>query len=169
MARKKPPIAVVCDASNNTPETIAAGNVVVDIEIDPRLLGRASDTRVSARSFETARELATIPPEALLWAEKSNYKWKPVEGSIVRLRPPADATDEAAERVRSYFVNAKAARVIVLPRPRAELVPDAVVQAARGKAFGARDAVASLVAESNSKDGEALSKLCEKVMSEVGL
>ncbi len=52
---------------------------------------------------------------------------------------------------------------------RAELVPDAVASAARGKAYGAREAVLSLVSESNAKDGAALLALCEQVMGKVGL
>lgn len=135
--------------------------------------------------LEGHRRLYTVAPDDACW--RSERSTRPdVTGAIVRMRPPADATDDAIAKLRKEFEQQGAARVFVLPRPRAELLPgknqvcpgcrDGVgclfpikCELPKAKAVGAREAVASLVEESNSKDKDALRTLCEKVMSKVGL
>lgn len=154
MARKKPLV---------DPE-VARVNAMASIQE-----ATDQDRSVIPVKLDGSRELATIPPESLIWAPENNFKWKPGAGAIVRLRPPADASDADVERASEYFRKAGAERVTVLPRPRAEVIPAEAHERSPEKALGARDAVLSLVAESNSKDKEALAKLCERVMAEVGL
>jgi hypothetical protein len=91
------------------------------------------------------------------------------QGAIVRLQPPIDATDEDIARVTRAWAQRGVARVIVLPRPKAALVPEKAAREAPAQAYGAREAVLSLVAESNSRDRDALQRLCEKIMGEAGL
>ncbi len=175
MARKKPAFAVKCDETNNSPEDVAAGKVRVDVSIavaDPRgsvFPGTGTSAKINGVPLAGSRELVTVGPEDGIWKGERETKQGTVEGAIVRLRPPAAATDEEVERVRAEFAGKKAERVVVMPRPRAELVPASVAEAAKGKAYGAREAVLTLVSESNAKDRDALAKLCEQIMSEVGL
>lgn len=155
MARKKPNAVVILEQKG-----------VEIVDIDP--LGIETTPRESVRrvSVEGARELLTVPPDAPIWGgSPPSYRTK-VAGAIVRLRPPEKATDDDVEEIRKFFLGKGAAKVTVLPRPRAELLPSKVEKA---KAVGAREAVTALVAESNSRDRESLHRLCEKIMGEVGL
>ena len=130
----------------------------------------ATDTRGSVQhvSLDDARQLLTVPVDSSIWGGSPPHAraMKKIAGAIVRLRPPEGATDDTIAEVRAFFVKYGAEKVIVLPRPRAELLPSKVEKA---KAVGAREAVNALVAEANSKDKAALEKLCERVMGEVGL
>ncbi len=135
----------------------------------PKKAPTDQDRSVRAVKLDGTRELSTIEPDALIWSPESNYKWRPGEGAIVRLRPPIGASDGDVERVREYFQKAGAARVTVLPRPRAEVVPASAAEKRPERAIGARQAVLELVDEANSKDRALLKELCEKVMAECGL
>lgn len=157
MARKKPKAVVILEQKG-----------VEIVDCDPLGLEVTIGDEVSVRrvSVEGARELLTIPPDAPIWGgSPPSYRTK-VDGAIVRLRPPEKATDDDVEEIRKFFLGKGAAKVIVLPRPRAELLPSKVEKA---KAVGAREAVTALVEESNSRDRESLHRLCEKIMGEVGL
>lgn len=156
MARRKP----------KPPVVILEQKGVEIVDIDP--LGLETEPRGSVRHvpLESARELLTVPVDSPLWSKGIFNSRVPIGGSIVRLRPPETATDDEVEDARKFFLNAGAAKVVVLPRPRAELLPE---KAPKAKAVGARDAVVALVEESNSKDKDALRKLCDRVMGEVGL
>lgn len=89
-------------------------------------------------------------------------------GAIVRIRPEQDWPEGEEEQLRAAFEKAGAARVFVIPRPRADVVP---AREAPAKAWieGPRAAVLALVSESNATDREGLRALCEKVMEEEGL
>lgn len=155
-------IEVTCDSTNNTPEDVAAGRVNVNVKV--------TEPRESVRHvpIEESRALLTVPIDSPIWGGSPPHSraMKKIEGAIVRLRPPEGATDDTLEEVRGFFLKYGAAKVVVLPRPRAELLP---AKAAKVKAEGAREAVTALVEESNSKDKAALEKLCETVMGKVGL
>lgn len=139
---------------------------------DPRVSefpGTGTSARINAIEIPGSRNLITVTPDWPIWrpnVKVSNFAMD-AEGAIVRLRPPIEATDADVERVRAIFYERKAARVTVLPRPKAEVVPAAA--ASRVRACGAREAVLSLVGDSNSGDKDALRKLCEAVMAERGL
>jgi hypothetical protein len=127
----------------------------------------AEKSGVRVLRLEGARPLYTVGPASPIWVGKEpegNF-----DAAIVRLQPPVDATDERVELTRAFFLRQKAVKVIVLPRPRAEVIPAAAQKGDKAKAFGAREAVLSLVEESNSKDKDNLRTLCEKVMGVVGL
>ncbi len=113
---------------------------------------------------QDARDLLTFEPGDSAWSGKKP-KRKHYQGAVVRLKPPAGATDEQVEELRSYCETRGAAKIVVLPRPRANPLPAARFETS--KSVGARAAVEQLVAE--SKTGEALAAFCESVMGEAGL
>jgi hypothetical protein len=91
-------------------------------------------------------------------------------GSIVRLDPPADATDELVAAVREAFVVAGAAAVRVGERPKSVVVTprgDEIRPAPRD----VRQVVAELVAEANLADParDDLGSLAEDIMSKAGI
>lgn len=134
----------------------------------PNPMQLAQDPDVEVRRFQGARCLETIDLLVENYTElvQNLQKRKDLAGSIVRIRPGVDVSDGMIEEIRARVRDAIA--VIVLPRPRAAVVP-AQVAAATRSAMGAREAVLSLVQESNSRDRELLKAFCEKVMAEVGL
>jgi hypothetical protein len=173
MARKKPPIAILPSDVVNGKYAGATDPHVGKPQTLAQVAENIADTRASGEGVSRvpldSRNLITVLPDWPIWKGTVSKKALDATGAIVRIRPPPEATDEDVERVRALMLMKGAERVGVLPRPRAELVPAAVAEAARGKAYGARQAVLSLVEESNSKAREALSALCEKIMAEVGL
>lgn len=158
MARKKPTKLTEPTESGTTLSRSEPADTDHERSVKPVLL-------------DASRELHTIDSNHPYWSKPPTPRAKDpsVVGAIVRLRPPASATDEQVEAMRKLFAKAGAERVTVLPRPRAEVVPANAHDRACEKAIGARQAVLSLVEESNSKDKKALGGLCERVMAEVGL
>lgn len=156
MARRKP----------KEPVQILGQSGVEVVDIDP--LGTTPQESVRHVDVADPRQLMTVAVDSPIWGGSPPHMraMKKIAGAIVRLRPPENATDDTVQEIRAFFLKYGAAKVIVLPRPRSELLPSKVEKA---KAQGAREAVTALVAESNSQDKKALEKLCEKVMSEVGL
>ncbi len=152
MARKKP---------EKTPASVRT----IPLPLPPT----DQDRSVRRVTLDGSRRLLTIEAEDKLWDAKRRSAVAGIDGAIVRLRPPAAATDEQVEVLRAFFEKAGAERVTVLPRPRADVVPADAHEKSRTSAVGARRAVESLVEESNSRDKSALGKLCERVMAEVGL
>ncbi len=124
--------------------------------------------KVDARSFGDSRLLVTVDSDHPDWGRLDRLAGVGnVEGAIVRLRPPFGVSDDDVARMRGHYENAGAARVTVLPRPRAELLPEKTIEPK--KVTGARDAVLALVEESNSKDRDALRQACEGIMAKAGL
>lgn len=159
MARRKPKAVVILEQKG-----------VEIVDLDPLGLEVTIGDEVSVRHvpLESARELYTVPVDSPIWGGSPPTRLSRFEGAIVRLRPPEQATDDAIEEIRGFFLKHGAVKVVVMPRPRAELLPSKAPRA-QAKAVGAREAVVGLVEESNSKDKGALRKLCEHVMGEVGL
>lgn len=158
MARRKP----------KPPVEILGQTGVEVVDIDP--IGGETDTRGAVRHVDVkdSRQLITVPVDSPIWGGSPPHTraMKQIAGAIVRLRPPEKATDDDVEGIRGFFLKYGASKVVVLPRPRSELLPS---KAEKATAVGAREAVTTLIAESNSKDRTALENLCEKVMAEVGL
>lgn len=89
------------------------------------------------------------------------------KGALVKLHPPADATDERIEEVAAAFKAAGAAAVQKAPRaPKAKTVPTKVQTT---KAATHRQVVAELVAEARFPDKRALQEACEQLMDEESL
>jgi hypothetical protein len=130
---------------------------------------KATDTRASVdvRAFDDARLLVTIDADDRRWKQKSP-KLEFQTGSIVRLRPPADTPPEIVQAMRDACAREGASKVVVLPTPRTNVVPQKIATA-NGGTIKPRAAVESLVAASTTNDRDALSALCQRVMSEKGL
>jgi hypothetical protein len=122
---------------------------------------------VEERLIEGARAFVTIGQDAFVWMVlEAQHLPQGLKGAFVRLEPREVSTDEEIARVRRLCEEGGALRITTLPRRRA-----AAVLAPREKKphRKAREIVAELVAESNCPDREALSILCEGVMSRRGL
>lgn len=120
-----------------------------------------------------SRKLVTIESDDATWSEdpplgRATRLLEVSEGAIVRLRPGAHVTDEHLERVRAWCLARKPASIVVVPRPRAAVVPNDAIKVV-AKHVGARAAVEQLVEESNAGDRDALRELTSKVMDEEGL
>ena len=111
------------------------------------------------------RRLLTVRPDSPWWAGR--HAISGLEGAIVRLKPPTDATDAEIEQLRRSLV-AAGARVSTLPRQRAELLPEKATIAERPRPRGIRETVRAMAAESASRDGEELAKTCDAILDEVG-
>ncbi len=129
----------------------------------------ATDPRESVERvpFSKARELMTVQPGDGCW-KGTLPKRKKFDGLIVRLQPPATATDEEVAALRKFYEARGAERVFVSPRARSAVLPEKAMTTSVPKET-ARQAVVALVAESNAKDKASLHALCELVMSEEGL
>lgn len=133
----------------------------------PNPMQLAQDPDVEVRRLQGSRRLVTIDLELGGDGEvRYAMEKKAIAGAIVRIRPGVNVPDDAIAMIRGMVSDAAA--IIVLPRPRGAVVP-AQVAAATRSAMGAREAVLSLVVESNSRDRELLKAFCEKIMGEVGL
>jgi hypothetical protein len=83
---------------------------------------------------------------------------------FVRLRPPPGTTDERIAQVKSFFPNA---RVRTLPRRKAQVVTDQKKSKPTYQTI--RATVLVMVDEANTNDRDALKKLTESTLVEVGL
>jgi hypothetical protein len=84
--------------------------------------------------------------------------------AFVRLRPPPNATDETIARVKAFFPYA---RVRTLPRRKAQVVTEQKKSKPTYQTI--RATVLIMVEEANTRDREALKKLTESTLVEVGL
>lgn len=116
--------------------------------------------------------LVTIEADDAIWRlgdGDDTREIQRVRGAIIRIRPPADVDDATVDALVTLLEGMGARHVFTLPRPRSGVIPEQAQEKNREKAYGAREAVATLVEESNSADREALEKLTEKIMGEAGL
>jgi hypothetical protein len=136
---------------------------------DGERIALSGDPRVEEVVFNDARELETIEPWDQAWKATDWLfgREKYIRG-IVRLRPPIDAPDEKVQDLVHQARERGAEKVIVLPRPKAEVLP--------AKALGkktlvedARASVLALVADSNATNKDGLRELVEAVMAEEGI
>jgi hypothetical protein len=122
---------------------------------------------VQAVPTKNARRLVTIEADHYAWKDGLDRADPIPPNAIVRLCPPLEASDAQIEELKSRIL-LDACRVVVLPKPKSEAVPQAAKEAP-ARAVGARQAVIDLVEESASKDKAALRAFCEKIMAEAGL
>jgi hypothetical protein len=127
-------------------------------------VSRETVRRVPVRS----RELVTVHPDSPLWKGEA-ASFLDLDGAIVRIRPPYEATQPMIDDVRAWFLRAGASKVTLLPSPRPELLPGAACIQRPKAAASARDAVLQVAREVASKEPERLLELCEKIMGEEGL
>lgn len=131
-------------------------------------------TRVpEVREVDGARALITIDGTDKVWSEA----WEDsrvvadtmtyFKGAIVRVQPPADATDERVEAVQALLVNAGAEVVRVAPRRKASVLPPAAREAVAHES--ARQVVGELVGAAHVEDREALRAFVDGVMARQGI
>lgn len=123
------------------------------------------ETRVSTFEVPGSRPLVTVPEDAELWDEKLELRPGFLEspGSIVRVRPPPDASDSRVEEVRRAITGTAALRV--MPRRRKQVV----VKRVHAKQRGARAIAMQLVDEANTVDRDALRVVVDEALSGAGL
>lgn len=103
--------------------------------------------------------------------ESGDYKVHAnVKGAIIKVVPPASATDETIDRLRTVLIEAGALTVRVMPRPKGAVIPAGVeVKTKKPAHRSVREVVLQLTKEANSKDHAALKTIVEETMSKVGL
>jgi hypothetical protein len=120
--------------------------------------------------FQDMPGMVTVGPDSAAWRDYEVWLSTPLtaQGAFCRVRPPAGASDEDVQRVRSALVVNGARAVRVLPRPRsAPLVrearePGTVRETLRG-------AVQEVCRALASQDRPRLEEMVERVSSKVGL
>lgn len=121
-----------------------------------------------------ARRLVSIEPHDPIWQRDESappvHAYPENKDAIVRLKPPADATDKLIADIERACRNDGAMAVKVLPRENAAAV---VVQGKRRREreekMTHRQRVAKMVADANSQRHRSLAALCTEVMDEEGL
>lgn len=131
-----------------------------------------------------ARRLLTVPEDSPLWehlellvgdvqldglGDTTVVERLVVDGALVRLHPPADASDGDVAAVVGRVERAGAVRVKVVPRVAA---PEVVRRTGAGPSsprLGHRAAVMAVADESRSSDPEALRALLGGILDEEGI
>jgi|HubBroStandDraft_5_1064220.scaffolds.fasta_scaffold183013_2 hypothetical protein len=127
---------------------------------------------VEPRTFEKGRALLRVHPDGSAWAIPDTFAsmlGTIAEGAIVRLDPPASASDADVDVVRDAFVRAGAAAVRVSDRQRDAVVVDPETKVEIAAPRDVRAIVRELVDAANVEDREALRELCEVHLSKAGL
>lgn len=93
----------------------AGSSKIVVAEADKKM-------RAQVHEIPLTRQLLTITPEDPCWETRVAPIGGMQCGFIVRLRPPADVTDETLSKLKKDLIDAGAAAVRVLPRAQGQLV-----------------------------------------------
>ena len=148
----------------------------VDVVDDPI---EDSGTRVpEVREVAGTRAIITRAPDAPVWSfdmerMRGSTELPPgdVNGAIVRILPPPDASDERVAWVKARFDQAGAKVTWVGPRRHARTLPESALGKAQAAAQHASPlaVVHRLVEESNVDDRDALRSFCDAVMQRQGV
>lgn len=141
----------------------------VDTETPPPLTFRNVGWRARREVIPKSRELVTIGPESQWWTKTERHEGVKIsaKGSILRLEPPATATDEDVERVCRLFSSAAAIRIN--PRGNADRAVYDLVDVSAAAKQSARAVILALVTEARTQDRERLREIVEATMDKVGL
>jgi hypothetical protein len=112
------------------------------------------------------RRLVTIHPNDRVW---TSFDARCPEGAIVRVRPPATASDADVERVEAGLKRAGAVRVRVEPRVAGEKVVAPVNTPKRVARSTMREMVLAMVQEARTHNREALRDELERAMTKAGI
>lgn len=112
------------------------------------------------------RRLVTIHPSDSVWTS-FNARCEP--GSIVRVRPPATASDADIARVEAALLKAGAVRVRVEPRAAGEKVVAPQETPKRAVRSTMRATVLQMASEARTHNREALRDELERAMSAEGI
>jgi hypothetical protein len=113
------------------------------------------------------RKLVTFTADNPIWKPVSGKAVFSLTGALVRIYPPATATDELIEQVKKKLLSHGAESVRVMPKPSTHQVVK--VTAMKASAMTARKVVSLMVQESNSLNKADLDKVCSDALSEEGL
>lgn len=123
---------------------------------------RTRVAKVKGSVVVETRDLLTIQSSHKVWKVPTS-KLPKLDGSLVRLQPPFDATDDVIARVKSAFRQAGARKVRALNRePSPEVLNRSEVT--RVEVETVREAVANMVSESFSERKEDLLRLIESFL-----
>lgn len=117
-------------------------------------------------ALSDVRRLITIHPTDSVW---SSSVVRCEAGSIVRVRPPATASDADVERIEAELKRAGAVRVRVEPRASGEKVVATQEAPKRAARSTMRETVLSMASEARTHNREALLEELERTMSEEGI
>jgi hypothetical protein len=116
-------------------------------------------------ALQDTRELVTIRPTDLVWTLQ-DIACK--AGSIVRLQPPATASDADIARVKEGLIRSGAVRVRVEPRAAGEKIVAHVEERPAARAT-VREVVFAMASEARSHNPKALRNELERALSEEGV
>jgi hypothetical protein len=120
---------------------------------------------VDVHIIANAARLVQVHPDDEFWEGVGDLSR--VKGAFVMLEPGADVSDERLESVREMLTKAGAIFVHSRARPRSKLVPESKVTDLVKKTL--REYAAELLADTNSKDRDALGKVVDATMSKRGM
>lgn len=136
---------------------------------EAKAAGGEGAARIEVVEREAARQLLTIEPDDSAWATGS-LESSITSGALVRVRPPADASDEAIAGLRETLRSAGAAAVKVLPRAAGTsfaVVPEGERERKAGRTI--RQVVMERAEAAVTADRPALLQALDEALSEVGL
>lgn len=117
-------------------------------------------------ALSDVRRLVTIHPSDSVW---TSFVVRCEPGSIVRVRPPATASDADIERVEAALKRAGAARVRVEARSAGEKVVASIDIPRRAARSTMRETVLQMASEARTHNREALIEELERAMSAEGI
>lgn len=116
-------------------------------------------------ALDDVRQLVTIHPTDPVW---TSFEVRCEAGSIVRVRPPATASDADIERIEAELLRAGAARVRVEPRAAGEKVV-APIERRPAVRSTMRETVLRMADEARTHNREALRDELERAMTKAGI
>jgi hypothetical protein len=138
----------------------------VRVEVDPVSIPAFRDPiGVQFVPLDSTRDLVTIRPSDPVWSS-SEPTCK--AGAIIRLQPPATASDADVTRVREWFLRSGAVRVRVEPRAAGEKVV-APVETKPAVRASMRTVVLEMAEEARTHNREALRAELDRALSEEGI
>lgn len=140
--------------------------------VEPKVV--ESGWEVTARAIEGGRKMVRVHPDGMVWAREDlatlpASMMPAMEGAIVRIDPPADASDAKVEEVRAAFERAGAEAVRVSTRSNSDVVVHEPPPGAPPVRRDLREVVHELVEGANVDDLPALRELAERLMAKAGL
>ena len=117
-------------------------------------------------ALSDVRRLVTLHPSDSVW---TSFVVRCELGSIVRVRPPATASDADIARVEAELLRLGAARVRVEPRAAGEKVVASVDVPKRAARATMRETVLQMASEARTHNREALREELERAMSAEGI
>ena len=117
-------------------------------------------------ALSDVRRLVTIGPSDSVW---TSFVVRCEKGAIVRVRPPATASDADLERVEAELLRLGAARVRVEPRATGDTVVAPIDVPRKAARSTMRETVLAMASEARTHNREALQDELEHAMTKAGI